>query len=100
MTRYGRTMRIVIPLMSSLVPQDIDLLNVDFEFFDPQPGSDYHGLKILLRQLLDVDALLIDLGALTDLILAQPLLGSTVKTDGNESDPLAFLTVLNLSSTR
>lgn len=31
-----------------------------------------------------------------ELILAQPLLGSTVKCDGNESDPYAFLSVLNL----
>lgn len=30
------------------------------------------------------------------MILSQPLIGSTIKTDGIESDPLAFLTVLNL----
>lgn len=46
--------------------------------------------------MLDVDGQLFDLGALADLILAQPLLGSTVKVDGNETDPYAFLTVLNL----
>lgn len=28
--------------------------------------------------------------------MAQPLLGSTIKTEGNESDPHAFLTILNL----
>ena len=69
---------------------------MDFEFFDPQPKIDFQGLKLLLRQLFDVDAPLLDLSALADLILAQPLLGSTVKCDGNESDPYAFLTVLNL----
>jgi protein BCP1 len=74
----------------------MDMLNVDFEWFDPQPAVDFHGLKILLRQLFDTDAQLFDLSALTDLILAQPLLGSTVKVDGNESDPYAFLSVLNL----
>ena len=57
---------------------------------------DFHGLKTLLRQLFDVDAELFDLSALADLILAQPLLGTTVKCDGKESDPYAFLTVLNL----
>jgi len=31
-----------------------------------------------------------------DLILSQPLVGTTVKTDGRESDPFAFLTVLNV----
>ncbi|KAF2473659.1 uncharacterized protein BDR25DRAFT_281560 [Lindgomyces ingoldianus] len=78
--------------------EDMDMVNVDFEWFDPQPAVDFHGLKTLLRQLLDVDAQLFDLSALADLILSQPLLGSTVKVDGNESDPYAFLTVLNLST--
>jgi protein BCP1 len=73
----------------------MDMVNVDFEWFDPQP-IDFHGLKILLRQLFDSDAQDFDMSALADMILAQPLLGSTVKVDGNESDPYAFLTVLNL----
>jgi protein BCP1 len=76
----------------------MDMVNVDFEWFDPQPAVDFHGLKTLLRQLLDVDAQLFNLSELADLILSQPLLGSTVKTDGNESDPYAFLTVLNLET--
>ena len=76
--------------------QDLDVLNVEFEWFDPQPAVDFHGLKTLLRQLFDVDNQLFDLTALTDLILSQPLLGSTVKVDGNETDPYAFLSVLNL----
>ena len=53
-------------------------------------------MKTLVRQLFDIDNQLFDLSALTDLILSQPLLGSTVKVEGNESDPYAFLTVLNL----
>jgi protein BCP1 len=76
----------------------MDIVNVDFEWFDPQPAVDFHGLKNLLRQLLDVDAQLFDLSELTDIILSQPLLGSTVKVDGNETDPYAFLTVLNLET--
>jgi len=79
---------------------DTDMLNVDFEWFDPQPAVDFHGLKTLLRQLFDVDNQLFDLSELTDMILAQPLLGSTVKCEGNESDPYAFLTVLNLHQHR
>lgn len=74
----------------------MDTINVDFEMFDPQPAHDFHGIKNLLRQLFDADSPLFDLSALTDLILSQPLLGTTVKTDGNESDPFAFLTVINL----
>lgn len=76
------------------------MLDVEFEWFDPQPDVDFHGIKTLLRQLLDVDAQLFDLSALADLILLQPLLGSTVKVDGNETDPYAFLTVLNLHEHR
>lgn len=71
-------------------------MNVDFEWFDPQPAVDFHGLKNLLRQLFDNDSQEFDLSGLADLILSQPLLGSTVKVDGNESDPYAFLTVLNI----
>lgn len=71
------------------------LVSCDFEFFDPQK-QDFLGIKHLLRQILDTDADLFDLGALTEMILAQPLVGSTVKTEGHEGDPLSFLTVLNL----
>ncbi|KAK2746940.1 Mss4p nuclear export [Myotisia sp. PD_48] len=81
---------------SSGSEDDTEMINVDFEWFDPQPAVDFHGLKVLLRQLFDSDAQLFDLSALADLILSQPLLGSTVKVDGNETDPYAFLTVLNL----
>ncbi|KAF1816906.1 protein bcp1 [Eremomyces bilateralis CBS 781.70] len=76
--------------------EDFDMLDVDFEWFDPQPAVDFHGLKSLLRQLFDADSQLFELSALVDLILSQPTLGSTVKVDGNESDPFAFLSVINL----
>jgi len=33
---------------------------------------------------------------LTELILSQPTVGTTIKTDGIESDPYALLTVLNM----
>ena len=49
----------------------------------------------MLVQLFQSDAEALKLEELTDLILAQPLLGTTVKTDGRESDPYAVLTVLN-----
>lgn len=41
---------------------------------------------------------MLDLSALTDLILSQPLLGSTVKVDGKETDAYAFLSVINLQA--
>ncbi|KAI9660218.1 MAG: Mss4p nuclear export [Alyxoria varia] len=77
-----------------------DTLDVSFEWFDPQE-IDFHGIKQLLKQLLDADHELLDVSKLADLVLAQPLLGSTVKVpdDANaakDNDPFAFLTVLNL----
>ena len=74
-----------------------ELIDVDFEFFDPIADIDWHGVKRLLAQLLQTDAPLFHLNLLTDLILSQPLVGSTVKCDGRESDPYAFLSVLNLN---
>lgn len=80
---------------------DVDMLNVDFEWFDPA-SIDFHGLKLLLRQLLDADSDLFDLSSLADLIISQPTLGSTVKvsddasTDTKDTDPYAFLSILNL----
>jgi protein BCP1 len=76
----------------------MDMVNVDFEWFDPDAEIDFHGLKSLTRQLFDADAELFNLSELVDLILSQPLLGSTVKVDGKETDPYAFLTVLNLQT--
>ncbi|QDS73201.1 hypothetical protein FKW77_002928 [Venturia effusa] len=75
--------------------EDVDMISADFDFFDPAE-IDFHGLKSLIRQLLDVDAELINTSELVDLIVSQPLVGSTVKVDGKESDPFAFMTVLNL----
>ncbi|KAI0478445.1 p21-C-terminal region-binding protein-domain-containing protein [Xylariaceae sp. FL0804] len=76
--------------------EDFDMVNVDFEWFNFNEKIDFHGTKSLIRQLFDVDANLFDVSALADLILSQPTIGSTVKTDGEEADPYALLTALNL----
>jgi hypothetical protein len=75
------------------------LIDVDFEFFDPK-GIDFLAIKRLLVQLFQLDAEQLLLDQLAELILSQPLLGTTVKTDGIDSDPYAFLTVLNLNTHR
>ncbi|KAI0394387.1 p21-C-terminal region-binding protein-domain-containing protein [Xylariaceae sp. FL0594] len=80
--------------------EDFDMVNVDFEWFNFNEKIDFHGTKSLIRQLFDVDATLLDVSALADLILSQPTVGSTVKTDGEEADPFAFLTVLNVQEHR
>ena len=51
---------------------DTDMLNVDFEYFDPQPAVDFHGFKTLLRQLFDVDNQLFDLSELSDIEESDP----------------------------
>ncbi|KAL5363404.1 p21-C-terminal region-binding protein-domain-containing protein [Aspergillus floccosus] len=84
------------PVESDGSDEEMEIVNVDFEWFDPQPAVDFHGIKNLLRQLFDADAQMFNMSELADMILAQPTLGSTVKVDGNESDPYAFLSVLNL----
>jgi hypothetical protein len=71
------------------------LINVDFDFFDPQE-IDFLALKRLLTQLFQADTELLYIHELAGLILSQPLVGTTVKTDGRESDPYAILTVLNM----
>jgi protein BCP1 len=57
---------------------------------------DFVALKRLIVQLFQADADLLKPHELSELILSQPLVGTTVKTDGRESDPYAFLTVLNM----
>ena len=76
------------------------MVNVEFEWFNFKPDVDFHGVKSLLRQLFYVDSQLFNLSALADLILSQTTVGSTVKVDGEETDPYAFLTILNLHDHR
>jgi protein BCP1 len=80
--------------------EDFDMVNVDFEWFNFDPEVDFHGIKALMRQLLDVDATLFNMSALADLILSQPTIGSTIKVDGKATDPYAMVTALNLHEHR
>ncbi|KAI0017496.1 p21-C-terminal region-binding protein-domain-containing protein [Xylariomycetidae sp. FL0641] len=80
--------------------EDFDMVNVDFEWFNFKADIDFHGTKALLRQLLDVDASLFDISGLADMILGQPTIGSTVKVDGEETDPYAMVTALNATEHR
>jgi len=75
-----------------------EIVDVDFEFFDPQP-QDFYGYKILLKQIFGNDHEYINLSDLADLVLSQPLLGSSVKVqseDPKKEDPYAMLSVLNM----
>lgn len=80
--------------------EDMDIVNVDFELFNYDSQIDFHGVKHLLRQLLDADSQLFDLSALSDLVVEQNTIGSTCKVDDKANDAYAFLTVLNLHEHR
>ncbi|PSR80643.1 p21-C-terminal region-binding protein-domain-containing protein [Coniella lustricola] len=80
--------------------EDFDIVNVDFEWFNFDTEIDFHGVKGLLRQLFDVDAQLFDMSGLTDVVLEQNTIGSTVKVDSKANDAYAFLTALNLREHR
>ena len=77
-------------------------MNVDFDFFGLNPEVDYHAINRLLIQLFGSDAESLQTGVIADLILsvADTDVGSTVKTDGEEGDPYAFLTVLSCDAHR
>jgi len=71
-----------------------ELINIDFDFFDVEE-IDFLALKRLLAQLFQADTELLAVHELAELILSQSSVGTTVKTDGKDSDPYAILTVLN-----
>ncbi|KTW27497.1 protein-transporting protein BCP1 [Pneumocystis jirovecii RU7] len=73
-----------------------EFLNVDFEFFNVR-HTDVSTLRNLLKQLIGPESESFDISGLLELILSQNLVGSVVKVDGIQSDPFAFLTVLNLN---
>ncbi|ORZ08143.1 p21-C-terminal region-binding protein-domain-containing protein [Absidia repens] len=72
-----------------------DIVDVDFDFYNPEE-VDYHALKRLLSQLFSSDAELIQVGDLADIVIEENHVGTTIKVDGQESDPYAILSVINL----
>ncbi|KAH3674408.1 hypothetical protein WICMUC_003245 [Wickerhamomyces mucosus] len=69
---------------------DIDINSTD--------SVNFHALKNLLRQLIGEDAKALNLSAITDLVLEAPT--TTIKTDGKESDPYAFLSAINFKDVK
>lgn len=54
----------------------------------------------MLAQLFQADAELFNIHDLAELILTPPLFGTTIKTDDIETDPYAFITVIDLAQVR
>lgn len=77
--------------------QDMEeVINVDFDYFDLNPLVDFHATKTFLRQLFGDDAIHFDISGLADLILTNNAVGTAIKTDGQEGDPFALLSVIDI----
>jgi protein BCP1 len=75
------------------------MVNVDFDFFNLNADVDQIALKRLLRQTLSHDDHLVDVHPLAELILREGsrlAAGTTIKTDGEESDPWGLLAAVDL----
>lgn len=83
--------------MEQQEPEQEEIVNVDFDYFDLNPDVDFHATKTFLRQLLGDDCNEFDISGLADLILTKNSVGTTIKTEGKESDPFALLSVINLA---
>ncbi|WWC89974.1 uncharacterized protein L201_004903 [Kwoniella dendrophila CBS 6074] len=78
---------------------DVSMINVDFDFYNFNPDVDQIAIKRLLRQTLSHDDELIDVHPLADLILSEGNrlgAGSSIKTDGEESDPWGLVGVVDI----
>ncbi|QLQ80730.1 hypothetical protein HG537_0E00830 [Torulaspora globosa] len=79
--------------------EDEKIVNVDFDFFNGNPEVDFHAFKNLLRQLLGPqESSRVQISQLADLMLQSPT--TTIKTDGEESDPYCFLSFINYKEHR
>lgn len=74
-----------------------DVVNVDFDFFNLNPDVDFHATKNFLKQLFQGDANSLQLSSLADHLLSQAQVGTTIKTDGMQSDPFSILAVTDLN---
>ncbi|WWC69383.1 uncharacterized protein I206_103322 [Kwoniella pini CBS 10737] len=82
---------------------DVSMINVDFDFYNFNPDVDQIAVKRLLRQTLSHDDELIDVHPLAELILSEGIrlsAGSSIKTDGEESDPWGLVGVIDINGHR
>ncbi|AAW41907.2 hypothetical protein CNBB1880 [Cryptococcus deneoformans B-3501A] len=78
---------------------DVSMINVDFDFYNLNPDVDLIAVKRLLRQTLSYDEERIDVHSLAELLLAEGVrlqAGSSIKTDGEESDPWGLVAVIDI----
>ncbi|ODV87761.1 hypothetical protein CANARDRAFT_25978 [[Candida] arabinofermentans NRRL YB-2248] len=77
--------------------EEQETVDVDFDFFNLDPEVDFHATKNFLRQLFGEDSSFLQLSDLSDFILKENHVGTTIKTDGNSSDPFSLLSVINIT---
>ncbi|CCK69603.1 protein-transporting protein BCP1 KNAG_0C05020 [Huiozyma naganishii CBS 8797] len=76
-----------------------DIVNIDFDFYNANPEVDFHALKNLSRQLFGLqESNRIQLSALAHMMLDSPM--TTIKTDGEQSDPYCFLAVVDYAANK
>ena len=87
--------------VSLTAKEDEELVDVEFEFYDPQP-SDFHGVRVLLRKSLWDH---MSFSPLSDSIVSQVEVGTMVKlgdlsdsTKAAEREPYGFVTLLSLAA--
>lgn len=73
--------------------EDLEMMNVDFNFFDPKPIDQSYVRQLLARY---TDTAPCDKDELSGVICRQASVGTVIKGDGSPN-PLAFITALNLS---
>ncbi|EIW69358.1 hypothetical protein TREMEDRAFT_73826 [Tremella mesenterica DSM 1558] len=82
---------------------DVSMVNVDFDFYNLNPDVDQITVKRFLRQTLSTDEEMIDVHPLATLILEEASrmrVGSSIKTDGEESDPWGLLAAVDINRNR
>lgn len=84
-------------LQEEIEEDEDNMVNIDFDFYNLNPEVDFHATKNFLRQLFQDDSVFFPLSELTDLILEEGHIGTTIKTDGVEGDPFSVLSVVNIT---
>lgn len=88
-------------LLSGLEDEEMqEVVDVDFDYFDLNLDIDFHSIRTFVRQLFGDDADGFDISGISDLVLKEGAVGTTIKTDGVDSDPFALLLVVNYTRHR
>jgi protein BCP1 len=70
-------------------------VDVDFEFYDMKE-ADFHSVKTLLQNYIEIPGKDFLSSDFANLIAGQAAVGTTVKTEGCEEEPIGFITLLSL----